>query len=146
VTVLFSSILTHPLVISSPVLTLCNPSIWFTIVNFILNCKFLHKCCIYGYLFYVCRHEGAPHPHSQQQTQQQLQQQLQPGGMNTPEGRCGTPPATGSPDRLDKATLKVHLPNGGFNVVKFGDAIDVKVRSRRQLLARSHLMLLGFIL
>ncbi|PSN57364.1 hypothetical protein C0J52_02892 [Blattella germanica] len=31
-----------------------------------------------------------------------------------------------SPDRLDKATLKVHLPNGGFNVVKFGDAIDVK--------------------
>jgi hypothetical protein len=49
--------------------------------------------------------------------------------MNTPEGRCGTPPATGSPDRLDKATLKVHLPNGGFNVVKFGDAIDVKVKS-----------------
>lgn len=34
-----------------------------------------------------------------------------------------------SPDRLgwDKGTLKVHLPNGGFNVVKFGDAIDVKV-------------------
>ncbi|KAF4528011.1 hypothetical protein B566_EDAN002194 [Ephemera danica] len=33
-----------------------------------------------------------------------------------------------SPDRLgwDKGTLKVHLPNGGFNVVKFGDAIDVK--------------------
>ena len=27
----------------------------------------------------------------------------------------------------DKATLKVHLPNGGFNLVKFGDAIDVKV-------------------
>jgi len=49
--------------------------------------------------------------------------------MNPPEGRCGTPPAAGSPDRLDKATLKVHLPNGGFNVVKFGDAIDVKVRS-----------------
>jgi hypothetical protein len=47
--------------------------------------------------------------------------------MNAPEGRCGTPPAAGSPDRLDKATLKVHLPNGGFNVVKFGDAIDVKV-------------------
>ncbi|XP_069676126.1 focal adhesion kinase 1 isoform X3 [Periplaneta americana] len=71
-------------------------------------------------------HEGVPHPHPQQQTQQQLQQQLQPGGMNPPEGRCGTPPAAGSPDRLDKATLKVHLPNGGFNVVKFGDAIDVK--------------------
>jgi hypothetical protein len=76
-----------------------------------------------GNHFYVCRHEGVPHSHPQQQTQQQLQ----PGGMNPPEGRCGTPPATGSPDRLDKATLKVHLPNGGFNVVKFGDAIDVKV-------------------
>jgi hypothetical protein len=53
--------------------------------------------------------------------------------MNPPEGRCGTPPAAGSPDRLDKATLKVHLPNGGFNVVKFGDAIDVKVRSFKEL-------------
>ncbi|OAD62388.1 Focal adhesion kinase 1 [Eufriesea mexicana] len=27
---------------------------------------------------------------------------------------------------MDKATLKVHLPKGGFNVVKFGDAIDVR--------------------
>ncbi|XP_065167445.1 focal adhesion kinase 1-like isoform X5 [Atheta coriaria] len=26
----------------------------------------------------------------------------------------------------DKATLKVHLPNGGFNVVKYGDNIDIK--------------------
>ncbi|KAF5297586.1 hypothetical protein FQA39_LY12062 [Lamprigera yunnana] len=32
----------------------------------------------------------------------------------------------GSPATADKATLKVHLPNGGFNVVKYGDAIDVK--------------------
>lgn len=31
-----------------------------------------------------------------------------------------------SPASSDKATLKVHLPNGGFNVVKYGDAIDVK--------------------
>ncbi|XP_025831636.1 focal adhesion kinase 1 isoform X4 [Agrilus planipennis] len=31
-----------------------------------------------------------------------------------------------SPACADKATLKVHLPNGGFNVVKYGDAIDVK--------------------
>ncbi|XP_048506563.1 focal adhesion kinase 1 isoform X2 [Athalia rosae] len=37
----------------------------------------------------------------------------------------GTPPH-GSPTPMDKATLKVHLPNGGFNVVKFGDAIDVR--------------------
>ena len=28
----------------------------------------------------------------------------------------------------DKSTLKVHLPNGGFNVVKYGDATDIKVR------------------
>ncbi|KAJ8673206.1 hypothetical protein QAD02_004468 [Eretmocerus hayati] len=40
------------------------------------------------------------------------------GGRNTP--------THGSPTPMDKATLKVHLPNGGFNVVKFGDAIDVK--------------------
>ncbi|XP_046384921.1 focal adhesion kinase 1 [Ischnura elegans] len=38
------------------------------------------------------------------------------------------PAAPGSPERHagSGATLKVHLPNGGFNVVKFGDAIDVK--------------------
>ena len=28
---------------------------------------------------------------------------------------------------MDKSILKVHLPNGGFNVVKCGDATDVKV-------------------
>jgi hypothetical protein len=27
---------------------------------------------------------------------------------------------------LDKSTLKVHLPNGSFNVVRFGDAADIK--------------------
>ena len=26
----------------------------------------------------------------------------------------------------DKSTLKVFLPNGGFNVVKFGDATDIR--------------------
>ena len=34
----------------------------------------------------------------------------------------------GGVDR-DKSTLKVHLPNGGFNVVKFGDATDIKVNN-----------------
>ena len=29
---------------------------------------------------------------------------------------------------MDKSILKVYLPNGGFNVVKCGDATDVKVR------------------
>ncbi|XP_065332955.1 focal adhesion kinase 1 isoform X5 [Cloeon dipterum] len=62
--------------------------------------------------------------------------------MSSPEGaRPGTPPVAppspaapsspslsarvASPDR-DKGTLKVHLPNGGFNVVKFDENIDVK--------------------
>ena len=29
---------------------------------------------------------------------------------------------------MDRCILKVHLPNGGFNMVKYGDATDVKVR------------------
>ena len=28
---------------------------------------------------------------------------------------------------MDKSILKVHLPNGGFNVVKCGDATDIRV-------------------
>ncbi|XP_043473036.1 focal adhesion kinase 1 isoform X5 [Leptopilina heterotoma] len=47
------------------------------------------------------------------------------GGVQGGGGGRNTPPH-GSPTPMDKATLKVHLPNGGFNVVKFGDAIDVK--------------------
>ncbi|XP_053593208.1 uncharacterized protein LOC103577529 [Microplitis demolitor] len=47
------------------------------------------------------------------------------GGIQSGSGGRSTPPH-GSPTPMDKATLKVHLPNGGFNVVKFGDAIDVK--------------------
>ncbi|XP_074102045.1 protein tyrosine kinase 2 Fak isoform X2 [Cotesia typhae] len=47
------------------------------------------------------------------------------GGIQSGSGGRNTPPH-GSPTPMDKATLKVHLPNGGFNVVKFGDAIDVK--------------------
>ena len=30
---------------------------------------------------------------------------------------------------MDKSTLKVHLPDGSFNVVRFGDATDIKVSS-----------------
>lgn len=36
-------------------------------------------------------------------------------------------PPERAPSITDKSTLKVHLPNGGFNVVKFGDATDIKV-------------------
>ncbi|XP_019888475.2 focal adhesion kinase 1 isoform X3 [Ooceraea biroi] len=47
------------------------------------------------------------------------------GSVQSSGGGRNTPPH-GSPTPMDKATLKVHLPNGGFNVVKFGDAIDVR--------------------
>uniref|UniRef100_A0A1B6DL08 non-specific protein-tyrosine kinase n=1 Tax=Clastoptera arizonana TaxID=38151 RepID=A0A1B6DL08_9HEMI len=43
------------------------------------------------------------------------------------EGHCMITPS--SPDKSPApapTVLKVHLPNGGFNIVKFGDAIDVK--------------------
>ena len=35
--------------------------------------------------------------------------------------------ATGSLG-MDKSTLKVHLPDGSFNVVRFGDATDIYLR------------------
>ncbi|KAJ3648770.1 hypothetical protein Zmor_020546 [Zophobas morio] len=31
-----------------------------------------------------------------------------------------------SPVSADRAILKVHFPNGGFNIIKYGDAVDVK--------------------
>ncbi|XP_015837462.1 focal adhesion kinase 1 isoform X8 [Tribolium castaneum] len=31
-----------------------------------------------------------------------------------------------SPVSTDRSMLKVHFPNGGFNVIKYGDAVDVK--------------------
>ncbi|XP_076296807.1 protein tyrosine kinase 2 Fak isoform X3 [Lasioglossum baleicum] len=55
------------------------------------------------------------------------------GGVQGSGGGRNTPPH-GSPTPMNKTTLKVHLPkgltpdrfSGGFNVVKFGDAIDVR--------------------
>ena len=35
-------------------------------------------------------------------------------------------PGSGAAAAADKSTLKVYLPNGGFNVVKFGDATDIR--------------------
>jgi hypothetical protein len=31
-----------------------------------------------------------------------------------------------SPVSTDRAIVKVHFPNGGFNIVKYGDTVDVK--------------------
>jgi hypothetical protein len=36
---------------------------------------------------------------------------------------------------MDRSILKVHLPNGGFNMVKYGDATDVKVSQAKVLLS-----------
>lgn len=57
---------------------------------------------------------------------QYLETNERTGGM---EGQYTMGPS--SPDKVPTpnpvpTTLKVHLPNGGFNIVKFGDAIDVK--------------------
>lgn len=34
----------------------------------------------------------------------------------------------GKPGLTTQATLKVHLLNGSFNIVKYGDATDIKVK------------------
>ncbi|CAH1111206.1 unnamed protein product [Psylliodes chrysocephalus] len=36
------------------------------------------------------------------------------------------PSPQNSPATGDKATVKVHLPNGGFNVVRYGDTVEIK--------------------
>jgi len=49
---------------------------------------------------------------------------------------ASAPAAPGNPGagaEEAKATLKVHLPNDGVNVVKYGDAIDVKVSAENGL-------------
>ncbi|KAL0277427.1 UNVERIFIED_CONTAM: hypothetical protein PYX00_004716 [Menopon gallinae] len=40
--------------------------------------------------------------------------------------RTATPPLPGSPSSGDRPTLKVHLPDGSFNVVRYNDTSDVK--------------------
>lgn len=43
--------------------------------------------------------------------------------------RTGTPPLPASPDRSgERSTLKIHLPDGRFNVVRYNDSSDMKVR------------------
>ncbi|CAG9813532.1 unnamed protein product [Phaedon cochleariae] len=41
--------------------------------------------------------------------------------MESPKKSPQSSPATG-----DRSTVKVHFPNGGFNVVKYGDAVEIK--------------------
>ena len=50
------------------------------------------------------------------------------GGMPAPVRPESLPTHAAAAVDKDKSTLKVHLPNGGFNVVKYGDATDIKVR------------------
>ena len=53
---------------------------------------------------------------------------LQPRSSPTPAPPDWSQPpqSPASMAASDKSTLKVFLPNGGFNVVKFGDATDIK--------------------
>jgi hypothetical protein len=44
-----------------------------------------------------------------------------------PDVAAFAPLSSGSNLGMDKSTLKVHLSNGSFNVVRFGDATDIKV-------------------
>ncbi|CAG9860435.1 unnamed protein product [Phyllotreta striolata] len=46
---------------------------------------------------------------------------LSRNNMESPKKSPQNSPATG-----DKATVKVHLPNGGFNVVRYGDNVEIK--------------------
>ena len=43
----------------------------------------------------------------------------------------GTTTAATMSAAMDKSIVKVHLPSGGFNVLKCGDATDIKVRGGR---------------
>lgn len=53
------------------------------------------------------------------------------GGGGHESIRTATPPLPGSPDRVggESSTLKVHLPDGRFNVVRYNDVSDIKVYS-----------------
>jgi len=69
----------------------------------------------------------------QQQQQQQGSsrggdlQQVQGGRLDfAPNSARDLEVNTSARAQADKSTLKVYLPNGGFNVVKFGDATDIK--------------------
>jgi len=64
-----------------------------------------------------------------QQGQQGLQGQpgqQQVGGRDFHQPARDLEVNTTAKAQADKSTLKVYLPNGGFNVVKFGDATDIK--------------------
>ena len=55
-----------------------------------------------------------------------------------------------SPNGLPGSTMKVHLPNGAFNVIRYGDAADIKVsfigiRLWNEIPAKSSLIIKGII-
>ena len=49
------------------------------------------------------------------------------GGSNPENTINGVALSSSSNLGMDKSTLKVHLTDGSFNVVRFGDATDIKV-------------------
>ncbi|XP_075215474.1 protein tyrosine kinase 2 Fak isoform X5 [Lycorma delicatula] len=74
-----------------------------------------------GLLCSLWQHCGVQHSHCKSNTWRFLNTRLSSHEARVMED-MGLP---GSPEK-STTTLKVHLPNGGFNVIKFGEAIDIK--------------------
>ena len=51
---------------------------------------------------------------------------LRPAAVSSVMTPTSAPGPGAAAAAADKSTLKVYLPNGGFNVVKFGDATDIR--------------------
>ena len=51
---------------------------------------------------------------------------LRPAAVSSVMTPTPAPGSGAAAAAADKSTLKVYLPNGGFNVVKFGDATDIR--------------------
>ena len=51
---------------------------------------------------------------------------LRPAAVSSVMTPTSAPGSGAAAAAADKSTLKVYLPNGGFNVVKFGDATDIR--------------------
>lgn len=49
-----------------------------------------------------------------------------PSPQGSPAASAASSSSSAVAAATDKATIKVYLPNGGFNIVRYGDAIDVK--------------------
>lgn len=58
------------------------------------------------------------------------------GGGLSESTRVTTPPLPGSPSTGERCTLKVHLPDGRFNIVRYNEASDVKVNEIKKKITK----------